>query len=295
MKPIDGEALTNHSDWELITVFKPPKIDIEDYEKRDIYKKNQAYYFIAGTLKPSIRKDKNLIEKNLLTFDYENLDMEFEEFKKVIHDKLADYNYFLYPSIHSYHKGIKDKNDGSHIVDIDKGFRYRLVIDTNRTYTKEENASLVKNVGKYIGLSYDDKSETYSQCMGLPIITPYTDQTMFFKNYGKPFPIDSYIDKSKRNNNSKRMFLKANYKMKQKNYIASILEEWNTGIDEGQRNEWLTKQVGKMFYWKMDVESIENWIHILNENFISPPLNKKEVDTIFGSILKRELAKKGGN
>jgi len=288
MKAMNDKALEQYTDWELITNFKKREITIDDYNERDSFKANHAYYFIAGNLKNNVRSNSNLIEKNLLTFDYENLNMEFEEFRQMIHNKLKDYNYFLYPSIHSYHKGVKDKKDDSIIAKIDKRFRYRLVIDTNRMYTIEENISLIKNIGKYIGIPYDDKSETYSQCMGLPILTPYTNESMLYINEGKPFPIDAYIDKKTLTKPSKpnaQINFVASRPVK---YTAKMLMEFMDGVAEGNRDNWLTRQCGVMFSLGMDPRYIYQWLHLLNLEFVEPPLADKDINRIFQSIRKKE-------
>lgn len=76
-----------------------------------------------------------------------------------------------------------------------------------------------------------------------------------------------------------------------KKYTAILLEEFLKGVETGSRSNWITQQVGRLLYLGMDSEAAYQWIHILNENFVSPPLPDREVNAAFKSILKKELAK----
>lgn len=76
-----------------------------------------------------------------------------------------------------------------------------------------------------------------------------------------------------------------------KKYTALFLEEIVDGVGEGNRNEWLTKQVGKLLYLGMNATAAYEFTRVINENFISPKLKDGEVNAVFKSILKRESTK----
>lgn len=77
-------------------------------------------------------------------------------------------------------------------------------------------------------------------------------------------------------------------------YTTSLLEEITQGVQKSQRNVWLTKITGKLLNLGMDPALAYQFLMVVNENFIQPPLSDKEVNAIFKSILKRESQKKGG-
>lgn len=76
-----------------------------------------------------------------------------------------------------------------------------------------------------------------------------------------------------------------------KKYTAVLLEEIVQGVQESQRNVWLTKITGKLLVLGMEPTETYQFITVINESFIQPPLPNKEVNSIFKSILKRENKK----
>ncbi|WP_392425210.1 bifunctional DNA primase/polymerase [Dolosigranulum pigrum] len=75
-------------------------------------------------------------------------------------------------------------------------------------------------------------------------------------------------------------------------YTASVVCEWMDGVAEGERNVWLTKQIGRLLGQGMPVEYAYTWLHHLNSQFVEPSLADKEVNTVFKSILNKELEKR---
>ena len=105
-------------------------------------------------------------------------------------------------------------------------------------------------------------------------------------------------------------YLKNNYQQKQngftldyratynaapqgKKYTAAFMEELLSGQDDGNRNVWVTKQFGRMIALGMDFTAAYDWIKLINQNFVRPPLSDKRLNTIVGSITKREMKKLG--
>ena len=105
-------------------------------------------------------------------------------------------------------------------------------------------------------------------------------------------------------------YLKNNYQQKQssftldykatynaapqgKKYTAMFMEELLSGQDDGNRNVWLTKQFGRMIALGMDFTAAYEWIKLVNQNFVRPPLSAKKLNAIVASITKREQQKYG--
>lgn len=78
-----------------------------------------------------------------------------------------------------------------------------------------------------------------------------------------------------------------------KKYTAILLEEIVQGVEESERNVWLTRITGKLLALGMNPTECYQFILVINESFIEPKLSDKEVNTIFKSILKREAKKRG--
>lgn len=79
-----------------------------------------------------------------------------------------------------------------------------------------------------------------------------------------------------------------------KTWTGVYLDTLVDGVDEGSRNDWLTSRFGSFLYHKMDIHKAIALIHVVNEKFVNPPLDHKELTTIIESVIKRDLASKGG-
>lgn len=77
-----------------------------------------------------------------------------------------------------------------------------------------------------------------------------------------------------------------------KKYTAILLEEIVQGVEESQRNVWLTRYTGKLLSLGMNPKEAYQFITVVNENFVQPSLSDVEVNKIFKSILKAELNKR---
>lgn len=76
-----------------------------------------------------------------------------------------------------------------------------------------------------------------------------------------------------------------------KSYTGNLLERVVSGTGKGQRNQWLTSVTGSLFNTGMNSRMILQFMHVVNQNFINPPLPNREVESVFKSILRKESAK----
>lgn len=77
---------------------------------------------------------------------------------------------------------------------------------------------------------------------------------------------------------------------RRKTWAGKLLDEMVIGAESGQRNSYLTKVAGKMFFTGADPKTVYNLLLAANE-FMDEPLPDREVNTIFKSVLKREETK----
>lgn len=77
-----------------------------------------------------------------------------------------------------------------------------------------------------------------------------------------------------------------NYQPGQKRWTGRLLDELVHGAPKGDRNNYLTQLTGKMFRVGADSDSIYNLLVFANSN-CEPPLPGHEINSIFGSILKK--------
>lgn len=77
-----------------------------------------------------------------------------------------------------------------------------------------------------------------------------------------------------------------NYQPGQKRWTGRLLDDLVHGASKGDRNNYLTQLTGKMFRVGADSDSIYNLLAFANSN-CEPPLPGHEINSIFGSILKK--------
>lgn len=70
-------------------------------------------------------------------------------------------------------------------------------------------------------------------------------------------------------------------------YTGYLLDEIVKGVDSGNRNNWIASIFGKLLRAGTNPRNAYNLIHLINDNYVSPPLENKELDTVVKSILKR--------
>lgn len=179
MKMVEGI-----SPFQYLVEYVPEKVTLGEQATKESIEpiKRKASYFLAGELIGK-RSNDNLLRKELIAIDYDELeDRDFENFIKKIAEALKGISYILYPTI---------KNNVS-----DFGLRYRLVIDTDRSYTKEENDCLWQNTVNKIGMKADLASKTYSQVAGLPILNEFSSETLIVRQQANPLKVDEYLSVS---------------------------------------------------------------------------------------------------
>ncbi|MGX7395435.1 bifunctional DNA primase/polymerase [Carnobacterium mobile] len=79
-----------------------------------------------------------------------------------------------------------------------------------------------------------------------------------------------------------------------KKYTATLIEELTRGVQTSERNIWVTKYTGKLLALGTEPDIAYQFIMMVNESFVRPPLPDREVNSIFRSVLKREVRKRGG-
>lgn len=73
-----------------------------------------------------------------------------------------------------------------------------------------------------------------------------------------------------------------------KTWAGRFLDEMVNGTSPGSRNAWLTRMAGKLFSTGADPETIYNMLLVANTEFITQPLPKHEVTTVFRSALRMQ-------
>ena len=96
--------------------------------------------------------------------------------------------------------------------------------------------------------------------------------------------VDLVKDAKQRTSNPATVY--ENYQPGQKRWTGRLLDELVHGTGKGERNNYLTQLTGKMFRVGADSKTVYNLLSFANSN-CEPPLPDNEINSIFGSILKK--------
>ena len=267
----------NLTPFEYIAQFKPMKptesMSIEDF------KKSHAPYCISGKVKAEKngtikRNNENLLYRDLVFIDYDDITISPETFKDTVHSVLSDYSYILYPTI----KHTPEKP------------RYRLVVKPDKNLTELDYKATVNHIADLIGLPYDQTSETWAQLQGLPVTQSSIEDYDRVVNLGTDFPTIRGQTVTTQATSSNFTLPSGQLSITMK-VINTLFHGYGT---EGGRNVAMTKFIGLLLnkYVNCDIEMAYNLALIANEN-TEQPLTINELDTTFKSILQAEMRKRG--
>ena len=267
----------NLTPFDYIAQFKPMKppenMSIEDF------KKSHAPYCISGKVKAEKngtikRNNENLLYRDLVFIDYDDIPVSAETFKDTVHSVLSDYSYILYSTI----KHTPEKP------------RYRLIVKPDSNLTEPDYKETVNQIADMIGLPFDQTSITWSQLQGLPVTRQEIDQYDRIINLGTDYPTIRGQTVTTQATSSNFTLPSGQLSITMK-IINTLFNGYGT---EGARNVAMTKFVGLLLnkYVNCDIEMAYDLAIIANEN-TEPPLTINELDTTFKSILQAEMRKRG--
>lgn len=72
-----------------------------------------------------------------------------------------------------------------------------------------------------------------------------------------------------------------------KKYTGALLDEFVKGSTKGERNDFLMRCTAKMLAVGADLQTIITMLKLINRNFVDVPLEQKEVENIFKSMVKK--------
>ena len=259
-------------------VAKFPALEVPEGMDIEKFKKNHAPYCISGKVKKDKddayrRNDTNLIYRDLIFLDYDNITITSEEFKATVEKAIGDYSYIIYPTIKH----------------TEKKPRFRLVVKPSEPMNKETYKSVVTEIAEKIGLMYDTASLTWSQLQGLPVTVGKSDDYVKTVHRGKDYPVPKYeastIKKASTNGYSIRS------PSERKSPTVRIIETLFNGFgEEGGRNNACASFVGLLFnrYVNFDLSTAYQLTVMANNN-TPEPLPEEELERTFESIAKKEL------
>lgn len=260
-------------------VAKFPALEVPEGMDIEKFKKNHAPYCISGKVKKDKddayrRNDTNLIYRDLIFLDYDNITLSSEEFKATVERAIGDYSYIIYPTI----KHTEEKP------------RFRLVVKPSEPMNKETYKSVVTEIAEKIGLMYDTASLTWSQLQGLPVTVGKSDDYVKTVHRGKDYPVPKYEASTIKKASTKGYSIRS--PNERKSPTVRIIETLFNGFgEEGGRNNACASFVGLLFnrYVNFDIATAYQLTVMANNN-TPEPLPEEELDNTFKSIAKKEYS-----
>ena len=268
------DKFTSTEPFEFFKEF--PAVETEGMDIEE-FKKEHAPYCISGKFKKDKddmyrRNDTNLIYRDLIFLDYDNITISSEEFKATVERAIGDYSYIIYPTI----KHTEEKP------------RFRLVVKPSEPMNKETYKSVVAEIAEKIGLIYDTASLTWSQLQGLPVTVGKRHEYVKTVHRGKDYPVPKYEGSKpatiKQTNTNGYSIRSPN---ERKSLTVKIIETLFNGFgEEGGRNVACASFVGMLFnrYVNFDIATAYQLTVMANNNTPDPLLERniqqefKEVD-----------------
>ena len=256
-----------------------PALEVPEGMDIEKFKKKHAPYCISGKVKKDKddayrRNDTNLIYRDLIFLDYDNITLSSEEFKATVERAIGDYSYIIYPTI----KHTEEKP------------RFRLVVKPSEPMNKETYKSVVTEIAEKIGLMYDTASLTWSQLQGLPVTVGKSDDYVKTVHRGKDYPVPKYEGTTIKKASTKGYSIRS--PNEQKSPTVRIIETLFNGFgEEGGRNNACAIFVGMLFnrYVNFDIATAYQLTVMANNN-TPEPLPEEELDNTFKSIAKKEYS-----
>lgn len=282
-RPIEKDVI------DFFKEYKPqPIVMPSDPEEQKKLKTIGLNGFIAGDMVKLIRKNENLLSRDCLILDLDDVIITEAELTTVINQKFKSFDYVLYPTI-------------SHGL---KGVRYRLVIPLDVSVSEQEYQHLIlffsNKVLEGIIKQIDQSNLTWSQIQLLPALTQHIEQNQIVIHETKrKFPTKEALVSAKKwigdtTDPSARKTKKVNtdkFKKGGSRYRSTttdLFESLVAGCDEGNRNNRITQITGGLLARAVDVEVVLELVKIANQHF-TEPLPESEVEATFFSIAKKEL------
>lgn len=252
-------------------------------EQLNNIKLKQLKGFISGLMSEPIRNNDNLINRDAFILDLDDVKVTEDEllakFSKLKNEFIA------YPSISN---GIK-------------GVRYRLIMPLDKPVTDAKTYKVLVNFISRVLLKEilgepDISNQTWSQIMLLPCLTEYNTADKIIVHDGEKWHLDRLLQQAEKYGYTKQTnFTQWTSKPNTNNTFNKFkycLELLAFGTDTGERNNTITRVVGYLFAWNVDVYAIEKLVQFMNLN-CEEPLPQDEVTSIVESIGKKHFSSRG--
>ncbi|MCM3104737.1 primase alpha helix C-terminal domain-containing protein [Staphylococcus warneri] len=262
-----GSDLYNWSDW--LNKLQIPMINEDKYKRglcvygdfEDIEKDNQNI--------SKYRSDATLINRSAITLDYDEI-KDFRGLYEVLKAKLEHVSW-VFHTTYSY--------------TVEKP-RIRLIAPLNEPVSASDYRKYSKGLARYIGYPVDEASFVPSQAMALPV-KKSKDSIYIFKYNDAPAIKKEELNKMVVKNEPITVDYSNHFHKRDSSYWREIA----FGVGEGERNQTLASLTGYLLRRYVDANLVYGLVSAWAMT-CRPPIEQKEVNRTFKSILKKDSKNK---
>lgn len=279
------EKTSDNSILEFFQSYEPLKIEMpSEKEEQNHLKTKVLDSFISGEMKEMVRTNENVISRDCLILDLDDVLVTESELLAAIHRKFEKFQYIAYPSL-------------SHGV---KGVRYRLILPLSESVTERDYKLLIQymNIKVFENLigKADESNGVWSQAMLLPVVTQYIQEDSLVINEAEyKLPVENLLEGAKAwYKIYKPPFYPTTYYFRSggtryRNRTTELFESLTMGCSEGNRNNRIAQITGGLLARAVNVKEAYKLVLVANQHF-DVPLSIQEVEHTFYSIAERELS-----
>lgn len=255
------------SDW--LNKLQIPMINDDKYKRglcvygdfEDIEKDNQII--------SKYRSDDTLLNRSAITLDYDEI-KDFRSLFESFKDKLEHVAW----AFHTTHSYIADKP------------RIRLIVPLNAPVSATDYRKYSNGLAKYINYPVDEASFVPSQAMALPV-KKSKDSIYIFKYNDAPAITVEELNKMVVNDEP----ITVDYSNQFQKRDSAYWREIAFGVGEGERNQTLASLTGYLLRRYVDANLVYGLVSAWATT-CTPPIDQKEVNRTFKSILKKDSKNK---
>lgn len=259
----NGSGLCEWSKW--LDKLQTPRINSDKYIRglcvygdfEDVEKDNQTF--------SKYRSDQTLINRTAITLDYDEI-KDFRGLYEVLKTKLEHVSW-VFHTTYSY--------------TVEKP-RIRLIVPLNEPVSASDYRKYSNGLARYIGYPVDEASFVPSQAMALPV-KKSKESIYIFKYNDAPVIKKEELNKMVVKNEPITVDYSNHFHKRDSSYWREIA----FGVGEGERNQTLASLTGYLLRRYVDANLVYGLVSAWAMT-CRPPIEQKEVNRTFKSILKKD-------
>lgn len=222
-----------------------------------------------GNLIQKYRNDENIINRNTLALDYDDI-TDFKGLYKAICKHLEGYSW-------AFHTTYNHTTDNP---------RIRLMVPINEPVSADDYRKYTQALAHQIGYKIDEGSYQPSRAMALPV-RPDKDVPFIFKYNDAPAvtseQLELFVTSGSLDSNVKK-----NNIIKYPKRTSSYWRDLAFGVGEGERNQSLASISGLLLRRYVPPELAYGLVTAWGKS-CNPPMDDGEINKTFNSILKKHM------